>query len=188
MASAPRKKARKARPAGPLSPVKRAHGGKATSSVGLARSMDRNYKRFVMFENRARYLADPEHHGVLRGEHLDGDQDLLQEELDLMRKHSAMSLERLRGIEREMKRSAFALALVDKGEALAKPKAKRDPSSSLISLVERKEHKERTKVAANSNNEADYLKQVTLAAGSYPGSHALHIAGYRITPVLVFWT
>jgi hypothetical protein len=67
------------------SPVKRAHGGKATSSVGLARSMDRNYKRFVMFENRARYLADPEHHGVLRGD-LDGDQDLLQEELDLMRK------------------------------------------------------------------------------------------------------
>ena len=77
MMSAPRKRARKARPAGPLSPVKRAHGGKATSSVGLARSMDRNYKRFVMFENRARYLADPEHHGVLRGD-LDGDQDLLQ--------------------------------------------------------------------------------------------------------------
>jgi hypothetical protein len=57
MMSAPRKLARKARPAGPLSPVKRAHGGKATSSVGLARSMGCNYKRFVMFENRAGYLA-----------------------------------------------------------------------------------------------------------------------------------
>jgi hypothetical protein len=30
-----------------------------------------------MFENRARYLADPEHRGVVRGD-LDGDQDLLQ--------------------------------------------------------------------------------------------------------------
>jgi hypothetical protein len=69
-----------------------------------------------------------------------------------MRKHSAISLERFRGIARERKTGAFAL--VDKEEApLAK--AKRDPSSSLISLVERKEHKERTKVAANSNNEAD---------------------------------
>jgi hypothetical protein len=67
-----------------------------------------------------------------------------------------MSLERLRGIEREMKRSAFALALVDKGEALAKPKAKRDPSSGLMPLVERRP-KERTKAAANSNNEADPL-------------------------------
>jgi hypothetical protein len=95
MVSASRKKARKARPAGPLSPVKRAHGGKATSSVGLACSLDRNYKRFVMFENRARYLADPEHRGVIRGD-LDGDQDLLQRELDWMRKHSATSLERFR--------------------------------------------------------------------------------------------
>jgi hypothetical protein len=55
-----------------------------------------------MFENRARYLADPEHHGLLRGG-LDGDQDLLQEELDLMRKHSAISLERFRAIENEIK-------------------------------------------------------------------------------------
>jgi hypothetical protein len=92
-------------------------------------------------------LADPEHHCVIRGD-LEGDQELLQKELDLMRKHSAISLERFRGIEREMKIGAFAL--VDKEEALAK--AKRDPSSSLMSLVERKE---RTKVAANSNNEAD---------------------------------
>jgi hypothetical protein len=74
--------------------------------VGLARGLDRNYKRFVVFENGAWYLADPEHHtprGVLRGG-LDGDQDLLQEELDLMRKHSAMPLEWFRAIENEMER------------------------------------------------------------------------------------
>jgi hypothetical protein len=43
-----------------------------------------------------------------------------------------------------------AFALVDKENALSK--AKRDSSKSLISLVERKE---RTKVAANINHEAD---------------------------------
>jgi hypothetical protein len=54
-----------------------------------------------MFENRnrARYLAGPEHHCVVRGD-LEGDQELLQKELDLMRKHSAISLGRLGGIER----------------------------------------------------------------------------------------
>jgi hypothetical protein len=93
-------------------------------------------------------LADPEHHGVLRGD-LDGDQDLLQEELDLMRKHSAVSLGRLRAIEDEMKRGAFAL-VDDEEEALSK--AKRNSSVSLISLVQRKQ---RTKVVADSNPEAD---------------------------------
>jgi hypothetical protein len=53
-----------------------------------------------MFENRARYLADPEHHGVLR-DGLGGDQEILQRELDLIRKHSAISLERFRAIESE---------------------------------------------------------------------------------------
>jgi hypothetical protein len=101
-----------------------------------------------MFENRARYLADPEHHGVLRAWWLYGDQDLLQEELDLMKKHSAMSLERFRATEDEMKRGAFAL--VDEEEALSK--AKRNSSASLISLVQRKQ---RTKVVADSNPEAD---------------------------------
>jgi hypothetical protein len=43
-----------------------------------------------------------------------------------------------------------AFALVDKEDAVAK--AGRDPSVSLMSLVERKE---RTKVAANINHEAD---------------------------------
>jgi hypothetical protein len=100
-----------------------------------------------MFENRARYFPDPEHHGVLRGD-LGGDQDLLQEELDLMRKHSAMSLERFWAIENEMKRGAFAL--VDAEEALSK--AKRNASVGLISLVQRKH---RTKAVADSNPEAD---------------------------------
>jgi hypothetical protein len=100
-----------------------------------------------MFENRVRYLADLEHHGVLRGG-LDGDQDLLQEELDLMRKHSAISLERFRAIENEMKRGEFALA--DEEEALSK--SKRNSGVSLISLVQRKQ---RTKVVADSNHEAD---------------------------------
>ena len=98
-------------------------------------------------DNGARYLAGPEHHGVIRGD-LDGNQKLLQKEFELMRKHSAISLDRFRATEREMEIGAFAL--VDKENALSK--AKRDSSKSLISLVERKE---RTKVAANINHEAD---------------------------------
>jgi hypothetical protein len=42
-----------------------------------------------MFENRARYLAGPEHHCIVRGD-LEGGQELLQTELDLMGKHSAI--------------------------------------------------------------------------------------------------
>jgi hypothetical protein len=58
-------------------------------------------------------LADPEHNGVPCGD-LDGDQDLLasggvRSDSDLMRKHSAISLERFRAIDNEMKRGAFAL-------------------------------------------------------------------------------
>jgi hypothetical protein len=50
------------------------------------------------------YLEDPEHHGVIRGD-LGGDKELRQKGLDLMKEHIAMcSLERLRGIEREMER------------------------------------------------------------------------------------
>jgi hypothetical protein len=62
-----------------------------------------------MFENRARYLADPEHHGIFALGGLDGDQDLLQKELDLMRQHSAITLERFRAIESEMKRGRGVL-------------------------------------------------------------------------------
>ena len=45
-----------------------------------------------MFENRnrARYLAGPEHHCVVRGDlEGEGDQELLQKELDLTRKQEA---------------------------------------------------------------------------------------------------
>jgi hypothetical protein len=78
-----------------------------------------------------------------------------------MRKHSAISLERFRAIESEMKRGAFAL--VDEEEALSK--AKRNSGVSLISLVQRKQ---RTKVVADSNNEAEQL------SSSYPGSHLIY--------------
>ena len=49
-----------------------------------------------------------------------------------------------------MKKGVRFGRLVGKEEALLK--AKRDPSSSLVSLVERKE---RTEVVADSNNEGD---------------------------------
>jgi hypothetical protein len=124
------------------------------SSVGLACSSGGNYERLIVFENRARYLADPERHCVVRGD-LEGDQELLQQkELDLLRRHSAKSLGRFRGIEREMEIEG-AFALVDKQEALAK--ARRDPSLSLISLVERQE---RTGIAAN----IAATRQISLAA------------------------
>jgi hypothetical protein len=57
---------------------------------------------------------------VLRGG-IGGDQELLQKELDLMRKpHSAISMKRFRGIERDLKLGAFAL--VDNEDALATSK------------------------------------------------------------------
>jgi hypothetical protein len=34
-------------------PVKRSYNGKATTSMGLASSLDRNYRAFVKFESRA---------------------------------------------------------------------------------------------------------------------------------------
>jgi hypothetical protein len=65
-----------------------------------------------MFENRTRYLAGSEHYGVIcniaRGD-LDGDQELLRKEIDLMRGHRAISLDRFRATEREMEVVAFAL-------------------------------------------------------------------------------
>jgi hypothetical protein len=59
------------------SPVKRAHGGKATTSVGMASSLDRNYKRCVACERRAQYLGVPERQSMLR-EVVVGDRELLQ--------------------------------------------------------------------------------------------------------------
>jgi hypothetical protein len=98
------------------------------------------------------YLQDPGHHGVLR-EDIDGEREELQKELDLMRKHSSMSLKRFREIESVFKRGAFAL--VDASDALGK--SKRDASISLLSAFTQKER-------------------------------ATIMAGYLITPVLVFWT
>jgi hypothetical protein len=54
--------------------------GKATTSIGLASSLDRNYRRYVACERRVQYLQDPGHHGVLR-EDIDGEREELQKEL-----------------------------------------------------------------------------------------------------------
>jgi hypothetical protein len=71
------------------------YGGEATTPVGLASSLGRNYKRCVACQRRAQYLDDPEHQGVLR-EDIVGEREELQKEkeLDLVRKHSSISLKR----------------------------------------------------------------------------------------------
>jgi hypothetical protein len=80
----------------------------------------------VACERRAQYLEDPEHQCVLR-EDIVGEREELQKELDLVKKHSSISLKRLlKDIESVFKRGAFAL--VDANEALGK--AKRDASMS----------------------------------------------------------
>jgi hypothetical protein len=62
------------------------------------------------------------HHGVLR-EDIDGEREELQKELDLVRKHSSISLKRFGEIESVFKRGAFAL--VDTSERRAgKPEAR----------------------------------------------------------------
>jgi hypothetical protein len=113
------------------------YGGEATTattSVGLASSLGKNYKRYVACERRAQYLEDPQHQGVLR-ENMVGEREELQKELDLVRKHSSISLKRFRDIESVFKRGAFAL--VDANEALGK--AKRDAGMSLLSAFTQKE-------------------------------------------------
>ena len=67
--------------------------------------------------------------GRASGEHSRRERSQLQKELDLVRKHSSISLKRFRDIESVFKRGAFAL--VDANEALGK--AKRDASMSLLS-------------------------------------------------------
>jgi hypothetical protein len=62
-----------------------------TTSIGLASSLDRNYRRYVACERRGQYLQDPGHRGVLR-EDIGGEREELQKELDLVREHSSMSL------------------------------------------------------------------------------------------------
>ena len=135
LACGPTKKSGKVRRAAKhASPVKRLYGGKATTSVGLASSLGRNYKRYVACERRAQYLEDPEHQGVLR-EDIVGEREELQKELDLVRKHSSISLKRFSEIESVFKRGAFAL--VDASDALGK--SKRDASISLLSTSTQKE-------------------------------------------------
>ena len=135
LACGPTKKSGKVRRAAKhASPVKRLYGGKATTSVGLASSLGRNYRRYVACERRAQYLEDPEHQGVLR-EDIVGEREELQKELDLVRKHSSISLKRFRETESVFKRGAFAL--VDASDALGK--SKRDASISLLSTSTQKE-------------------------------------------------
>jgi hypothetical protein len=110
------------------------YAGKATASIGLASSLDRNYRRYVACERRVQYLQDPGHQGMLR-ENIVGEREELQnKELDLVRKHSSISLKRFRDIESVFKRGAFAL--VDANEALGK--TKRDASMSLLSTSTQK--------------------------------------------------
>jgi hypothetical protein len=71
---------------------------------------------------------------VLR-EDIVGEREELQKELDLVRKHSSISLKRFWDIESLFKRGAFAL--VDTKEALGR--AKRDASMSLPSTSTQKE-------------------------------------------------
>jgi hypothetical protein len=118
MACGPTKKSGEVRrPAKHASPEKRLYAGKATTSIGPASSLDRNYRRYVACERRVQYLQDPGHHGVLR-EDIDGEREELQKELDLVRKHSSISLKRFRETESVFKRGAFAL--VDASDALGK--------------------------------------------------------------------
>ena len=121
LACGPTKKPGKVRrPAKHASPEKRLYAGKATTSIGLASSLDRNYRRYVACERRVQYLQDPGHLGVLR-EDIDGEREELQKELDLVRKHSSISLKRFKDIESVFKRGAFAL--VNANEALGEKRS-----------------------------------------------------------------
>jgi hypothetical protein len=132
LACGPTKKPGKVRrPAKHASPEKRLYAGKATTSIGLASSLDRNYRRCVACESerRVQYLQDPGHRGVLR-EDIGGEREELQKELDLVRKHSSISLKRFREIESVFKRGVFAL--VDASDALGQ--SKRDASKHKLAL------------------------------------------------------
>jgi hypothetical protein len=83
---------------------------------------------------RSIYRTRPGHRDVLR-EDIDSEREELQKELDLVRKHSSISLKRFREIESVFKREAFAL--VDASDALGK--SKRDASISLLSTSTQKE-------------------------------------------------
>ena len=89
------------------SPVKRSFGGKPTTSVGLASSLDRNYRAYVKHETRARWLESSVGSGRLK-DGVDGDQKQLQEELDHCRIQVKLPLERFYAAETAMKKGAFA--------------------------------------------------------------------------------
>jgi hypothetical protein len=98
------------------------------------------------------YLQDPVHRGVLC-EDIDGEREELQKELDLVRKHSSISLKRFREIESMFKRGAFAL--VDASGALGK--SKRDAGISLLSAFTQKKQATISLVEAV---EAEYSESV----------------------------
>jgi hypothetical protein len=96
-----RKAAKRRRKPKLASPVKRTYNGKPTTSIGLASSLDRNYRECVRFEIRARYLESSAGSGRLK-DGLDG------EKLDHCRLQGKLELGRAREAERAMKRGAFA--------------------------------------------------------------------------------
>jgi hypothetical protein len=122
------------------SPVKRTYNGKPTTSIGLASSLDRNYRTYVRFEIRARYLASISAGSGRLKDGLDGDQQQLQKELDHCRLQGKLTLTlgRARSAERAMKRGAFAKFDIE--DALSK--TKRNPSASSDLPVKAKKRKE----------------------------------------------
>jgi hypothetical protein len=85
------------------SPVKRTYNGKATTSVGIASSLDRSYRAFVKFESRARWLESAIGSGKLK-DGLEGDEQQLQEELDQCRLRGELLLRRSRAAETAIKK------------------------------------------------------------------------------------
>ena len=130
-----------------VSPVKRSFGGKPTTSVGLASSLDRNYRAYAKHETRARWLESSVGSGRLK-DGVDGDQKQLQEELEYCRPQVKLSLARFYAAEAAMKRGAFAK--VDVEEALKK--TTRDPSASLGLPAKKLKHIE---LGAISNTKAE---------------------------------
>ena len=107
------------------------------ASVGLASSLDRNYRECVRFEIRARYLESNVGSGKLK-DGLDGDQQQLQKELDHCRLQGKLKLGKAREAERAMRRGAFAKFDIE--DALLQ--TKRDPSACLDLPVKAKKRKE----------------------------------------------
>ena len=132
-----RKAAKRRRKPKLASPVKRTYNGKPTTSVGLASSLDRNYRECVRFEIRARYLESSVGSGKLK-DGLDGDQQQLQKELDHCRLQGKLKLGKAREAERAMRRGAFAKFDIE--DALLQ--TKRDPSACLDLPVKAKKRKE----------------------------------------------